>query len=148
MINDKIKATGELNIVLRDKDGNIKQEVHVPNLVVDTGKAFIAARMAGVPAIMSHMAAGTSSTAPASNQLGLVTEIGKTALDQAATVTDNVVAYKATFGAGTATGALTEAGIFNSGTASTGTMLCRTVFPVINKGAADSLTINWNVTIN
>jgi hypothetical protein len=26
-------------------------------------------------------------------------------------------------------------------------MLCRTVFPVINKGASDTLTVTWKVTI-
>lgn len=147
-MNETVKVTGELNIVLRDQYGNVKQEVHVPNLVVDTGKAFIAARMAGTPSIMQHMAAGVTATAPASNNTGLLSENGRAVFDQVATVTNNVIAYKATFIAGTATGALTEAGIFNSGTANSGTMLCRTVFPVINKGAADSLTINWNVTIN
>lgn len=147
-MNETVKVTGELNIVLRDQYGNVKQEVHVPNLVVDTGKAFIAARMAGTPAIMSHMAAGIVATAPASNNTLLLSENGRAAFDQVATVTNNVVAYKSTFGPGVSTGALVEAGIFNSGTANSGTMLCRTVFSVINKGTTDSLTINWNVTIN
>jgi hypothetical protein len=51
----------------------------------------------------------------------------------------------ATFGAGVATGAITEAGVFNALTA--GTMLCRTVFSVINKGALDTLVITWKVTV-
>ena len=36
---------GELHIVLRDETGNVTQEVTVPNLVVDTGLAYIASRM-------------------------------------------------------------------------------------------------------
>jgi hypothetical protein len=51
----------------------------------------------------------------------------------------------ATFGAGQSTGAVTEAGIFNDATA--GTMLCRTVFDVINKGALDTLVITWKVAV-
>jgi hypothetical protein len=50
------------------------------------------------------------------------------------------------FPAGTATGAITEAGIFNAATG--GTMLCRTTFPVINKGSADSLAVTWVVTVS
>jgi hypothetical protein len=56
------------------------------------------------------------------------------------------VAYVATFPAGTGTGAVTEAGLFNASSA--GTLLCRTVFSVINKGAADTLGITWTVTVN
>lgn len=46
----------------------------------------------------------------------------------------------------TGTSAITKAGIFN--TASSGTLLCRTVFAAINKGANDTLAITWTVTIN
>jgi hypothetical protein len=55
------------------------------------------------------------------------------------------VQYVATFSAGTGTGAITEAGIFNASSA--GTLLCRTVFSVINKGALDTLVITWKVTV-
>ena len=48
--------------------------------------------------------------------------------------------------AGEGTGALTEAGIFNA--SSSGTMLCRTEFSVVNKGASDSMTITWTVTVS
>jgi hypothetical protein len=56
------------------------------------------------------------------------------------------VTYVATFPAGTGTGAVTEAGIFNA--SSSGTMLCRTVFPVVNKQSGDSMTITWTVTVS
>jgi hypothetical protein len=61
-------------------------------------------------------------------------------------VSGNAITYTATFGAGTATGAVVEAGIFNA--SSGGTMLCRTVFPVINKNAGDSLAVTWVVTVS
>ena len=48
--------------------------------------------------------------------------------------------YTAT-AAGTGTGAVTEAGILNA--SSSGTLLCRTEFSVVNKGSADSMTITW-----
>lgn len=146
MINEKINATGELKIVLRDKDGNVKMEKTEKNLVVTSGKAFIASRMVGTgSAVMSHMAVGTSTTAPVAGQTALVSEIARAAI-VSGTSSTNVVTYSAVFAAGVGTGAITEAGILNAGTA--GTMLSRTVFSVVNKEADDSLTINWQITIN
>ena len=51
-----------------------------------------------------------------------------------------------TFAAGAATAALTEAGVFNA--ASAGTMLDRVIFPVINKGAADTLQAVFTFTLS
>jgi len=56
------------------------------------------------------------------------------------------VVYVSTFAAGAATGAVTEAGIFNASTA--GDMLCRTVFAVINKAADDTVEITWTITLS
>lgn len=145
MNEELIKATGDVTITLHDENGQIKEHRHVPNLVVTVGKNFIASRMIGTtPAVMSHMAIGTSSTAAAAANTALGTEVGRSTAT--ASVSNAVVSYSSTFAAGTGTGAIVEAGIFNA--ASAGTMLCRTTFSVINKAAADSLTINWNVTIN
>jgi hypothetical protein len=94
---------------------------------------------------MSHMGIGTGTTAAAVGDTALETQAGRVSLTST-TVTSNSVAYVATFPAGTGTGAITEAGIFNA--SSGGTMLCRTVFSVINKGAADTLGITWTVTVN
>jgi hypothetical protein len=57
----------------------------------------------------------------------------------------NTITYVASFEAGDATGAVTEAGLFNA--SSGGTMLCRTVFSVVNKGAQDILNITWVITL-
>ena len=146
MINENIKATGELQIVLRDKNGNIKEDRTVKNLVVSTGKAFIASRMVGVAnGVMSHMAVGTNNAAPNAGHTALLGEIGRAVL-VSATSTDNVVTYSSLFAPGVGTGALTEAGIFND--ASVGIMVARTVFSVVHKEADDSLTINWQISIS
>ena len=146
MLHDTIKMTGDLKIVLTDENGQIKHEQEVKNLVVTTGKNFIASRMKDTTkAAMSHMAIGSGSTAAANGDTTLGTELGRVSLTST-TVTTNNVAYVATFPAGTGTGAITEAGIFNDGSA--GDLLCRTVFSVINKGAADTLGITWTVSVN
>ena len=143
---DESRALGKLTIEVKDKDGNLKQKQEVKNLVVDTGLDYIASRMKDATATaMSHMAIGTGSTAAAAGNTALETEAARVALTST-TVTANAVAYVASFGAGTGTGAITEAGILNA--ASSGTLLCRTVFSVVNKGASDSMTITWTVTIS
>ena len=148
MVNDQIKLTGELNIVVTGSDGQVKQNTTVPNLVVTVGKNFIASRMTGTAsAVMSHMAIGSGAATPVVGDTTLGGELGRVALTTAGGVaTNNVVQFVASFPAGTGTGAVTEAGIFNN--ASGGAMLCRTTFNVVNKGADDSIAITWNVTVN
>ena len=148
MLNDAIKVTGELRITVTNPEGNIKQEVVIPNLVVTVGKNYIASRMKDATATaMTHMEVGTGTTAAAVGDTTLQTAVASSRVTlTSTTVTTNSVAYVATFPAGTGTGALTEAGIFNASSA--GTMLCRTVFSVFNKGAADTLGITWTVTVN
>ena len=73
------------------------------------------------------------------------TEGGRVALS-GSVVSTNTITYTATFPAGTGTGAVTEAGIFNA--SSGGTMLCRTTFPVVTKGSGDTLAITWVVTVS
>lgn len=146
MLHDTIKMTGDLKIVLTDENGQIKHEQEIKNLVVTAGKNFIASRMKDTTkGAMSHMAIGSGTTAANVADTTLGTELGRVSLTST-TVTTNNVAYVATFPAGTGTGAVTEAGLFNDGSA--GDMLCRTVFSVINKGAADTLGITWTVTVN
>jgi hypothetical protein len=145
MINDNLKLKGRVAMVLRDANGNVKAEQEIRNLVVNAGLDYIASRMKDATATaMSHMAVGSGTTAAAAGDTALGGELGRVALTST-TVTDNAVAYVATFGAGTGTGAVTEAGILNG--ASGGDMLCRTVFDVVNKAADDTLQITWTVTL-
>lgn len=147
MIEDNIKAVGELHIVLRDADGNIKDDRTVPNLVVTVGKNLIASRLVGTSStVMSHMEVGTSATAPIAGDTTLGAAIGGSRVGLTSAINVNAdVTYVATFGPTIGTGPITEAGIFNA--PSGGTMLCRTTFLVVNKAAEDSLTISWKVSI-
>lgn len=146
MLNDNLSATGKLKIELFDGFGGLKSSETVDNLVVTSGLSFIASRMNDASATtMSHMAIGSGVTAPVLANTTLGTELGRVALSNTS-VTANAVTYVATFGSGVGTGAITEAGLFNAGSA--GTMLCRTVFAVVNKSAFDTLVITWVVTIS
>ena len=141
MIKDGLTLKGKLAIAI---NGETVKEVD--NLVVTDGKEYVASRMKDATATaMSRMAIGTGSTAAAASDSALGSEAARVALTST-TVSGADVTYVATFGAGTGTGAITEAGIFNA--SSGGTMLCRTVFSVVNKGSADSMTITWTVTVS
>tara|TARA_R100000329_G_scaffold34842_1_gene32570 strand:+ start:156 stop:581 length:426 start_codon:yes stop_codon:yes gene_type:complete len=141
MIKDGLALKGKLSITL---NGETVREVD--NLVVTAGKGYVASRMKDTSATaMSHMAIGTGSSAAAAGNTALGNQAARVSLTST-TVSGADVVYAATFGAGTGTAAITEAGIFNA--SSSGTMLCRTVFSVVNKGAADSMTITWTVTVS
>ncbi len=140
MINEDLKLKGKLKIALNDK---VVQEVD--NLVVTAGKNFVADRMKNNSTVMGYMAVGTGSTAAAAGNTTLGSESDRNALTST-TVTNNEVAYVGTWAAGDASVAITEAGLFSA--SSGGTMLARTVFSAVNKGASDSLTITWTITVS
>ncbi len=138
MITEILKLTGHVTVAL---NGEVVQEI--PNLVVTAGKGYVASRMKDTTAsAMSHMAVGTGATAAAAGDTALGAEAGRVTLTSS-TVSGSGITYAATFPAGTGTGALTEAGITNA--SSSGTLLCRTVFSVVNKQASDAMTISWLV---
>lgn len=149
MINEKLKLSGALSIVLTDKNGNVKDSREVKNLVVNAGLAYIISRMVGTDkGTMSHMALGAGTAAAAAGQTDLLSMLGiREALDTTTIVGANSekVQYVCTFEPGDATGAITEAGIFNN--AAGGDMLCRTVFPVVNKAADDQMAVTWTITL-
>jgi hypothetical protein len=137
--NSQMEMKGRLTI-------SINNEVvrDIDNLVVTTGKGYVASRMKDATATaMSHMAVGTGSTAAAAADTTLGGESARVALTST-TVSGAVITYVATFAAGTGTAALTEAAVLNA--SSSGTMLCRTVFAVVNKGANDAMSVSWAVT--
>jgi hypothetical protein len=142
-----IKFTGRVHAVLTDENGGIKQDIKVNNLVVTTGLGFIASRMGGTSAaVMSHIGVGTGTTAAAAGDTALETPLGARSALTSTTVTANQIVYVAGFAAGASTGAITETAVFNALTA--GTMLCRAILPVINKGAGDTLSVTWTITAN
>jgi len=220
MIKDNFALTGALTIAINDE---VVQETD--NLVVTSGKEWVADRMNNANTVMTHMAIGTDGTTAALGDTGLTAELERNLLSST-TVTGAAVAYVCTFGAGDGTGAIKEAGIFDTlgakvddvtitaagsgystapavtfaaapagGTTATGTavlgtgadsdkvasisitnvgagytaapaitivgsatatctmkeggdMLARTDFSVVNKAAADSMTITWTITVS
>ena len=146
-IKDDLKISGELAIIVTDKNGHIKQSMKVPNLVVTTGKQYIASRMAGTAAaVMSHMAIGSGTAAANANNTALGNELGRAGSPLfSLQASGNIITATATFVEGVGTGAISEAGIFNASSA--GTMLARTTFPLLTKESTDTVNITWVISI-
>ena len=145
--HSEVTITGKLVIQKTDGLTGEVTEINVDNLIVTTGKTFIASRMVGASSsVMSHMGAGADVTPANIADLALGSQLGARVVLTGSSEVLNTVTYTATFGVGVATGDWTEAGIFNHLTA--GTMLCRTVFPIVTKGAGDIIVITWIVTVN
>jgi hypothetical protein len=141
---ESLKLRGSVDIKVIGPDGVVKENRFIPNLVVQTGKNYIATRMIGtatsVTAVsttasgtscMTHMAIGTSTTTAGVSDTSLLVEV-VVAGDIAAytrapvastTQTTGVVTYVAVFGTNNPqrsntsnTTAITEAGIFTTST--------------------------------
>ena len=150
MFKEKVVSIGTLTVEVKDAMGNTKEVRKVDNLIVNGGLALLASRLKDASAtVPSHMAVGIGTASAAGSQTALVSESARVAFSSSTIVTTNVTSdslqYVATFGAGVATGTLTEAGIFNAATS--GTMFSRTVFAAINKTASDSVTITWKIVV-
>lgn len=155
MLTDSIKLKGRVGIVVKDKNGKIKEKREETNLVVDTGLAYIASRMKDTTkTAMSHMALGTGTTGADELDTDLEAIASgfttREALDST-TVTNNEIKYICNFEAGdvasSGTTPITEAGIFNNATPGSGDMLCRVVFSQVNLETTDSISVEWTVTI-
>ena len=94
MINDNLKLRGDVALVLKDKNGNIKETREINNLVVTAGLTFICSRMAGTSAgVMSHMALGSSTTAAAAGQTDLVSILGSREALDSTNASANTIVY-------------------------------------------------------
>lgn len=148
MIQESMKLHGAITLMLKKANGEV-ETVHKDNIIVDVGFDFIAdaiGKSASRPGVMGFIALGTGTTAAAAGQTALVTEIDRNAATYAHTAGTKTFTFTADFAAGDATGAITEAGVFNA--SSSGIMLDRVVFPVVNKGADDSLTAVFTFTMS
>ena len=145
--NQMLSFKGSMKATLRKSDNSVIV-YNRDNLIVDVGFDLICDALgeASRPALISHIAVGTGAVAAAAGDTALSTELSRLSATYDHTASTKVFTMTVTFAAGIATGALTEAGVFNA--VSVGIMLDRVVFPVINKGASDSLDITFTFTLS
>lgn len=150
MFESSISITGHWRMQLTGPDGTLKQEVAGKNVITTNGKELLAAYLASAAAsatanTFKYVAVGTGTASETAADTALATELSRTT-GTASYVSGAIYQVTATFAAGTATGAITEYGLFNSSSA--GTMFSRDVETVINKGASDTLTVSTTVTLS
>lgn len=147
-MNENLTIKGHINIKLYSHEGVLKDERDLSNLVVTSGKNYLASWLAAASQadyFMKYIALGTGTTSPTVTDTALQSELSTRVVGNITSST-NVWQNQATFGAGVNTGALTEAGLFSA--SSGGVMLARQVFPVINKASGDSIVFTWQITIS
>lgn len=146
---DNINARGKLDCTLTRGDGTVKKWI-VPNLVVSSGRAYIANLMStNTVDPITHMGIGSSTTEPNLADIGLGSEIDIrefTSKMQGSGSVNNSVVFVADWEPGEGTGAITEAVLLTA--ASGGILFSRAVFPVQNKGINDTLSIQWTVKVD
>jgi hypothetical protein len=124
------------------------------NLITTIGHAAANARITGQGsyAAFANIAIGTGAVAAAAGDTALGAEIttagggrGAATATQVTTTTTNDTAQLVKTFTFTGTFAVTEEGIFDSATASSGTLLARQVFSAVNVASGDSLQITHKV---
>ena len=143
-----LKLKGAMTAVLTKEDGSVETRFK-DNIIVNVGFDFIAdaiGKSASRPNVMSHIAVGTGTVAAAAGDTTLGTELARAAATYAHTAGTKTFTFTCTFAAGTATGAITEAGVLNASTS--GILFDRVVFAVINKGASDTLQVTFTFTMS
>ena len=127
------------------KTGKTVFKVH--NMFVQTGLNEIAKFVAKKsPTAPSHIAVGTSSTAPSLADVGLKgSQLARIAFE-AVEQTNGTVKFTATFAAGVGTGVWEETGIFTAATG--GILFSRAVTGTYTKKDKDEIKIIWTYQFN
>nr|DAS20085.1 MAG TPA: tail-collar fiber protein [Caudoviricetes sp.] len=147
MKNECFALKGALTAQLFKADGTV-QTIQKNNMIVNVGFDFVANAIGlstNRPGVMNVIAVGTGTTAVAATQTALTTQLAYKTATYAHTSSTKVFTFTTTFNPGEATGAITEAGVFNG---NGGIMFDRVVFSVINKGADDTLKVTFTFTMS
>jgi hypothetical protein len=160
-VSEGLRLKGTVDMMLYDEFGEVKDERHFNNLIVNTGLEAVASRIAphdgtiNPTSPFNYIALGTSSTAVSATDVALSAELPTGVAysrlqDTQAAYSDTGAGKKlilsVTFLPGQATGTLRESGIFNAAT--DGNMLARQTFADMQKAADDTLTITWTITLS
>lgn len=145
-LNENIKITGSVRLQMFDEKGTLIHEQFNPNLVVTSGKQYLAAWLAAASQpgeFMSYVGLGTGTTAPSAGDTNLQTPL-PTRVQGILTSSTNTWQNVASFAPGVDTGTITEAGLFSA--SSGGTMFARQVFAAINKLSTTTVIVTWQVS--
>lgn len=141
---------GRYLVRLYGPDGELKQALDGPNVICSNGKEFLAsflksAALAASTFTCKYIAIGSDNTAANAANTALGTELARQT-GTASYVSNQIYQVTATFATGSGTGSIYEYGCISS--SSGGTLLSRDVEPLITKGANDTLTVVYQLTVS
>jgi len=150
MNGNSLELSGRYFVKLYGPDGALKHASHGHNVVTTVGKEFLASFLysAAVGAstfTAKYIAIGTGGSSESASDTGMGTEASRTT-GTVSYLSGQIFQVTATFAAGAGTGAITEYGLFSSSTG--GTLVSRDTESAINKGAGDTLTVVYQMTIS
>ena len=147
-MEDNFGMKGDVELILRDENGNIIDQRNIENTIVNGGYDFICDVIGNTtqPNDMAWTGIGTGTTGVQGTDTAIETQAARVANVYAHSTGTKVFTMTADYAAGTGTGAITESALLNASSA--GTMFNRIVFDVINKGASDTLQVVWSITLS
>ena len=139
-----------MHLTLRGADGQVKDERHVKNTLLNGGKDWlIKSTMDSELTAMTVFTFGTTTSGgvvAATDTTATDVEEDRAAFTYASGATVGKASATATFGTSASANAITEAGIYNATTTSgDGVFFARAMFAAINKVSGDTLEIKWDV---
>jgi len=149
--SDDIKLRGEYTIRVVGADGKEKSRHVIKNLIPAAIRTLILENMfdetPATTCLVSHVAVGSGTNAPADGNTQLQTEVARVAVTSRA-FSGSIGTCSAVFPAGSATGTHREVGIFFEGTgaANSGTLGSRSAIN-ITVTALDALFVDWRLTL-
>ena len=143
-----IQFKGKARITLYGANGSIKDYREQENLITDAGYDIITRNVGGPQTTSCYVCAiGSDATAADAGDTALGTELARVSGVFAHTTGTKIWTNTATFGAGTGTGNVYEAGLLNN-ESSGGTLLNRQTFGIISKGSGDVLVVLYTITLS
>ena len=134
-----------LRLRVLDASGAVTDERVLHNIICQAGKNRLLAASGGAAlSAFAYVAIGTGTATPAAADTALQTETARSPQQTPANPSASVYQVQYAFGGGVGTGAITEAGLFDA--ASGGSLLAHQTFAAVNKGASDTLTIQWSLS--
>jgi len=144
-----LKLAGYWTATCRGSNGEVKGKKEGHNVVTDVGKEFLASFLnssvaAASTFTMRYVGVGSDSTAEAVSNTALGTELGRHT-GTVSYISNQIYQVKATFATGSATGDVSEYGLFSANAA--GTILSRDTEGTIAVGSGDTLEVTCQITI-
>ena len=141
-----LDVMANVKITAAHANGEVFEEREIHNLVVNAGLEWVKGQVhdaADGTDVMEYTSVGDDNTAPAAGQTDLISQLSTRT---AGTYASGATGVCTVTGLHTATGSwgVVEAGLHDA--ASTGSMLARVIFSIINLSTSDELTVEWTIT--